>query len=67
MESSPPDFLQGYSQTPPLHLCSPSFRLLLLNPISTPSQPQFSPIGLCFSLSPPSSPRGTFQLLDTPP
>ena len=60
MESPPPDFLRSHPQTSPLHLCSPSFQLLFSNPISTPSQPQFSPIGLCFSPGLPPSPRETF-------
>jgi len=59
MESPP---LRGHPQTPPLHLCSPSWSLLL-SPISTPSWPQFSPIGPYSSPGPPPSPGGTSRLL----
>ena len=58
-ESPPPDFLRGHSGTPPLYLCSPPSCSLPLSPISTLSQPQFSPIGLCSSSGPLPSPRGT--------
>ena len=63
-ESPPSDFLQGHPWTPPLHLCSPPSYSL---PISTPLQPQFSPIKLCSFPSPPLSPRETSRLLGTLP
>ena len=66
MESLPPDFLQGHSQTPPCYLCFSLFQSLFLNPISAPLWPQSSLIGLYFSSGPPPSPRVTFQLLGTP-
>ena len=67
MGSPPPDFLWDHPRTPPFHLCYPPFYSLLPSSTFTPSWPQFSPIGLCSSLRPPSSPRGTSQLLSTPP
>ena len=65
-ESSPPDFLQGHSQTLLLHLSSPPSYSLLLSPISTPLQPQSSLTGLYFSPSSPPSSRVTSQLLSIP-
>ena len=63
MEFPPPDFLQGHSWIPPLHLCSPPSHSLPLSPISTPLRPQFSPIGPCSSPGSPPSPEGTSRLL----
>ena len=34
MEFLPPDFPQGHPQTPPHHLCSPSFHPLQLGHVS---------------------------------
>ena len=67
MEFHLPDFLRGHSWTPPCHPCFPPSWLLFLNSISAPLQPQFSPIGPCFSPSPPPSSGGTSRLLGTPP
>ena len=67
MESSPPDFLWSYPQTPPRHSHSPPFHSLLPSPISAPLQPQSSPIGLCSSPGPLPSSGGTSQLLITLP
>ena len=48
----------------PLHIIS---TFLFPNPISTPSWPQSSLIGPCFSPGSLPSPRGTSRLLGTPP
>ena len=60
MEFSSLDFFQGYPQTPPHYLCLLQLHSSPLNTISVPLWPQSSPTGLCFSLSPPPSPRETF-------
>ena len=67
MESPPPNFPQGYSWTPPCHLCSPPSHFLLSSPIFILLWSQFSPTRPCFSLGPLPSSRETFQLLSTSP
>ena len=68
------DFLQCHPQIslPCLNLLHPHSPFCYpadppLNPISAPLQLQSLLIGLCSSPSPLPSPRGTSQLLSTPP